>query len=385
MSRQGVADPVRALADYRRGDFLFATQQRTLFARGVEREVPFAGDSAAGDAALLAELEGAATPLAVGVLPFDMTAGPAPRLVVPRELRVAGPAHERVRALPTREVGVPSRLVAVPEQAAHVDAVARALAPLRDGALRKVVLARALDVAFATDVDAVSVLHNLIADNPDGFTYAVALPGGRTLVGASPELLVRRVGTRVVAHPHAGTAPRSTDPDVDEANARGLLASAKDKTEHSLVVEAVVEALRPFCRTLDVPSAPSLAPTPAVWHLGTEITGELADPDVSALALATALHPTPAVCGTPTAAARALVGELEPFDRDYYAGAVGWVDAAGDGEWAVAIRCAEIAERSMRLYAGGGIVAASDPEAELAETSAKFTTLLQAMGVDLDA
>ncbi|MPY77175.1 MAG: isochorismate synthase [Actinophytocola sp.] len=379
MSRQGVADPVRALADYRRGDFLFATQQRTLFARGVEREVPFAGDSA-----LVAELEDAATPLAVGVLPFDLSDGPAPRLVVPRELRVAGRAHELVRALPAREVGVPERPLAVPEQDKHVDAVARALVPLRDGVLRKVVLARVLDIAFAADVDPANVLHNLVADNPDGFTYAAALPGDRTLVGASPELLVRRYGTRVVAHPHAGTAPRSTDPDVDEANARGLLASAKDKTEHALVVEAVVEALRPFCRTLDVPSAPSLAPTPAVWHLGTEITGELADPDVSALALATALHPTPAVCGTPTDAARKLVGDLEPFDRDYYAGTVGWVDAAGDGEWAVAIRCAEIADRSMRLYAGGGIVAASDPEAELRETSAKFATLLQAMGVDID-
>ncbi|GAA5111941.1 isochorismate synthase [Haloechinothrix salitolerans] len=380
MSRQGVADPVRALADYRRGDFLFATQQRTLFARGVEREVPFTGGSWRPS-----DLDDAATPLAVGVLPFDLTTGPAPRLVVPRELRVAGPAHERVRALPSRDVGVPERLVAVPEQDKHVDAVARALIPLRDGVLRKVVLARVLDIAFATDVDPARVLHNLIADNPDGFTYAAALPGGRTLVGASPELLVRRYGTHVVAHPHAGTAPRSTDPDVDEANARGLLASAKDKTEHALVVEAVVEALRPFCRTLDVPSAPSLAPTPAVWHLGTEITGELTEPDeVSALELATALHPTPAVCGTPTNAARELVGELEPFDRDYYAGAVGWVDAAGDGEWAVAIRCAEIADRSMRLYAGGGIVAASDPDAELRETSAKFNTLLQAMGVDLD-
>ena len=377
MSRQGVADPVRALADYRRGDFLFATQRRTLFARGIEREVPCSGG-------LHVDLDEAAIPLAVGVLPFDLDAGPAPRLVVPRELRVAGPAHEPVRALPTRDVGVPARLLAVPKQEKHVDAVTRALGSLRDGSLRKVVLARALDMEFAAEVDPGTVLHNLIADNPDGFTYAAALPGGRTLVGASPELLVQRYGTRVVAHPHAGTAPRSTDPDVDEANARGLLASAKDKTEHALVVEAVVEALRPFCRRLDVPSEPSLAPTSAVWHLGTQITGELADPGVSALRLAAALHPTPAVCGTPTRAARELVAELEPFDRDYYAGAVGWVDAAGDGEWAVAIRCAEIAERSMRLYAGGGIVEASDPDAELAETSAKFATLLQAMGIDLE-
>jgi isochorismate synthase len=121
--------------------------------------------------------------------------------------------------------------------------------------------------------------------------------------------------------------------------------------------------------------------TPAIWHLRTPITGELADPDVTALDLAAALHPTPAICGTPTEAARELVQELEPFDRDYYAGAAGWVDAAGDGEWAVAIRCAEIASTSMRLYAGGGIVPASDPRAELDETTAKFRTLLTAMGL----
>jgi isochorismate synthase len=121
-----------------------------------------------------------------------------------------------------------------------------------------------------------------------------------------------------------------------------------------------------------------------VWHLGTMITGELSDSgtDASALRLAAALHPTPAVCGTPTEAARGLAEKLEPFARDYYAGAVGWVDAAGDGEWAVSIRCAEVDGRTMRLYAGGGIVAASDPAAELAETSAKFATLLRAMGIN---
>jgi isochorismate synthase len=120
-----------------------------------------------------------------------------------------------------------------------------------------------------------------------------------------------------------------------------------------------------------------------MWHLGTTVTGELIDRDITALHLAAALHPTPAICGTPTAAARSLVRELEPYDRDYYAGAVGWVDAEGDGEWAVAIRCAEVAETSLRLYAGGGIVLASDPKAELDETSAKFQTLLRAMGLDL--
>lgn len=386
-AHQILADPVRVLAEYRRGDFLFATAERTILASGVARELHGA-DLAVLDEALTGELADSAMPIAAGVLPFDARPSVPARLILPRELRVTGPAHQPISKLPARPVGLPARLLAVPEQARHVDAVRRALAAMTSGTpgdLRKVVLARALDVTFDDDVDPGSVLHNLIAGNPDGFTFAAGLPGQRrTLLGSSPELLVRRSGSSVVAHPHAGTAPRSADPVIDEKNAKALLASAKDQTEHALVIEAVVEALRPFCRTLHVPPEPSLTSTPAVWHLGTEITGELRDPDVTAFRLACALHPTPAVCGTPTAAARRLATELEPFDRDYYAGALGWVDAAGDGEWAVAIRCAEVDGNAMRLYAGGGIVPASDPQAELEETTAKFATLLRAMGIDLD-
>lgn len=372
-------DPVRLLADYRAGDFLFATTQRTVLATGVHRDL--SGHRVAEvDSALEDAFAEARCPLAVGVIPFDDRACTA-RLVVPEVMHVAAPAHGPISSLPTRVVGAPSRATAVPEPGGHIAAVRQALDALRKGDLRKVVLARALDLTFTADVDPGAVLHNLVAGNPDGFTFAAGLPDGATLVGSTPELLVRRTGRTVVVHPHAGTAARSADPAIDRANAAALLSSAKDKLEHAVVVEAVVEALRPFCRAIDVPDAPVLTSTPDVWHLGTEITAELAD-DVSALRLAEALHPTPAVCGTPTAQARDLICELEPFAREYYAGAVGWVDAAGDGEWAVSIRCARLAGDTMRLYAGGGIVPASDPHAELDETSAKFATLLRAMGID---
>jgi isochorismate synthase len=260
--------------------------------------------------------------------------------------------------------------------------VRAAVAALEERDLRKVVLARALDLEFADPVPAERIVRNLAVGNPRHFTYAAELPGGRTLVGATPELLLRRTGLTVFSSPHAGSMPRSADPATDRANGEALRTSRKDQLEHAVVIDYVVEALRPFCRTLAVPVEPELVTTPAIWHLRTPITGELADPDVTALDLAAALHPTPAICGTPTEGARDLVNELEPFDRDYYAGAVGWVDAAGDGEWAVAIRCAEIASTSMRLYAGGGIVPASDPQAELDETTAKFRTLLTAMGLE---
>jgi len=185
----------------------------------------------------------------------------------------------------------------------------------------------------------------------------------------------------VVANPLAGSVPRSPDPAEDRRRADALLVSAKDRWEHSVVVDAVRQSLEPLCATLTVPSEPSLVQTNSMWHLSTVVTGTVADPSVSALRLATALHPTPAVCGTPTDAARAAIAEYEAFDRGFYTGMVGWSDTRGDGEWVVTIRCAVTDGRNLRLYAGAGVVAESDPEAELAETSAKFRTLLDGLGL----
>jgi isochorismate synthase len=373
------------LDNYAAGDFFLATARRTLLGTGTAAEFTDT-DAVRLSETTAAELAGSAAGLAAGVLPFDTTAtaGAPGRIVVPQRIRSAGAAHPEVAASPRQFVGVPIGARSVPEPARHVEAVSRAITMLRHRELRKVVLARALDVEFADPVDPGAILRNLVLDNPDGYTYATGLPGGRTLVGSTPELLISRTGRSVLAHPHAGSAPRSEDPAVDAANAESLLASTKDHAEHAVLVEAVVQTLRPFCRELHVPARPSLAATPTMWHLGTTISGELVDPDVTALRLAAALHPTPAICGTPTGSALDLVSKLEPFDRGYYAGAVGWVDAAGDGEWAVAIRCAEVAGHGLRMYAGGGIVAESEPHAELAETTAKFQTLLRAMGLDLD-
>ncbi|MDV6014333.1 isochorismate synthase [Haloechinothrix sp. LS1_15] len=386
---QPAREAVALLDEYRRGDFFLSTAERTVLARGAGVVVE-GHDPAELDRELDRVLADAPGSMAVGVLPFDADSAATPaRLTVPQRLWTSEPAHEAVRQRAARAVPAPATVTPVPEPERHRAAVRRALDELHgDGShadpLRKVVLARALDITFDIGIDPAVLLYNLVREHSTGFTFAADLPGERavprTLVGSSPELLVRRRGDRVIAHPHAGSAPRTGDPETDERHAAALLASAKDHAEHAMVIEAVVDALRPLCRNLDVPAAPALEATPTMWHLGTAITGELRE-DVSALRLAAALHPTPAVCGTPTAAARELVRELEPFDRAYYAGAIGWVDAAGDGEWVVSIRCAEVASRTLRLYAGGGIVAASEPEAELAETTAKFRTLLRAMGL----
>jgi len=372
------AIPADLPSRYQRGDFLLATAEHALLARGALRTVT-GTDPRRLAASVAGVLTQTGASLAVGILPFDTGADTKVpgHLVVPAEVfRATGTAERPREVLPA-----PVRVRAVPAPSQHEVNVRAAVEALAERDLRKVVLARALDLDFAEPVRAEHVVRNLAYGNPRHFTYAAELPGGRTLVGATPELLLSRSGTSVFTSPHAGSMPRSADPVLDRANGEALLASRKDQVEHAVVIDYVVETLRPFCTSLDVPAGPELVSTPAIWHLRTPITGELADADVTALDLAAALHPTPAICGTPTEESRDLVQELEPFDRDYYAGAVGWVDAAGDGEWAVAIRCAEVAETSMRLYAGGGIVPASDPRAELDETTAKFRTLLAAMGL----
>ncbi len=181
----------------------------------------------------------------------------------------------------------------------------------------------------------------------------------------------------VTRPPRAARAPRRPDPAAPAAQAAELLDSAKNREEHSYVIEWIRDVLTPLCTELRIPEGPRLVETHDVWHLATPIVGTLREPAPTALDLAVLLHPTPAVCGTPTAAALETITRVEG-DRGFYGGAVGWCDADGDGTWVVAIRCAELAAdgRSLRAYAGGGIVAASQPQAELDETTAKLRTFL---------
>ena len=373
------------IEDYRPGSFLLTSPQRALLATG-ERQVVTETDPDELAKRVTKLLVDSDVPVAVGALPFDTEA--APHVVLPDAARWSGPLPGR----PRRPVGAAASVEPVPSRAGYARAVAAAVESLQAGDLRKVVLARALRLTMAAPVDVRTLLGNLVSDNAAGFTYAVDLPcasGRRTLVGATPEMLLSRTGTTVVANPLAGSIPREEDPEADRAAGESLLASAKDRDEHRVVVEAVAAGLRPFCRTLDVPAEPSLIKTNAVWHLSTRIEGELRDPGITSLRLASALHPTPAVCGTPFDAARSTITALEPFDRGFYAGAIGWCDADGDGEWVVGIRCGELTEPVagppvMTLYSGAGIMPASVPELEVTETSAKFQTLLRAMGLHLE-
>ncbi|WP_435878800.1 isochorismate synthase DhbC [Streptomyces klenkii] len=363
----------------------FASPTRTLLAHGVRAEVPHGTAPVARRVAetLAARVRaGDAAPVVVGAIPFDQAAPAA--LAVPEAVRWAPPlAEDPLVALPAAAPGAARWDVRpVPEPAGYGAAVTEAVRRMRRGDFAKVVLARTLELASDRDLDLPALLQRLARRDPSGYTFALPTGPGRTLLGASPELLVSRRGGTLVANPLAGSTPRSADLAEDVRRAAALLESEKDLHEHAVVVDAVREALAPYCRSLHVPGRPTLVRTAAMWHLSTTVTGEPADPAVSALELASALHPTPAVCGTPTATARDVIGELEPFDRGFFTGMVGWGDANGDGEWVVTIRCAEAEERTLRLYAGAGVVAQSSPEAETAETGAKFQTFLHAVGVD---
>ncbi|MFD0549253.1 isochorismate synthase DhbC [Streptomyces rectiviolaceus] len=389
----GAVGAATALLDaYRPGDTrFFASPTRTLLAHGTAAEVPHDERpltervAATLDAQLRA---GNHAPVVVGSIPFDPTAPAA--LAVPEAARWAPALRtDPLVALPTEPPATAGgwKVREAPSGAEYAASVEAAVARMRSGEFDKVVLARTLELSTDSPLDLPAMLQRLARRDPRGYSFAVPTGAGRTLLGASPELLVSRHGNRLTANPLAGSTPRSADLAEDVRRAAALLESAKDLHEHAVVVDAVHKALAPFCTELDVPERPTLVRTATMWHLSTTVTGELAEPATSALELATALHPTPAVCGTPTGHARDVIGELEPFDRGHYTGMVGWSDARGDGEWVVTIRCAEAEETrsgggQLRLFAGAGVVADSSPEAERAETGAKFRTFLDAVGVD---
>jgi isochorismate synthase len=283
-------------------------------------------------------------------------------------------AHTGVRAPAARRLEVTS----VRNPVAWTAAVESAAARLRAGEAAKVVLAREVVARGDGVVSAGTVVRSLRAAYPSCFTYLVTGADGTAFAGASPELLVRRSGGRAFSQPMAGSVARGSTEAEDDRLSRQLEASAKDNAEHRLASNFVVEALRPFARSVTA-RPPEVVRFTNIQHLATAVTAELLDPAADALELAAALHPTPAVGGWPRAAADALIDELEGMERGWYAGAVGWIDTSGDGEFAVALRCGLLWEDGARLYAGVGVMPDSDPARELEETELKFKVLLNAL------
>lgn len=271
-----------------------------------------------------------------------------------------------------------TRIATEPSDEAWVQRVETALSAIRAGRLRKVVLTRRTRVRATAVLEAGHVLGWLEEQYPDCAQFAYA-DGAGTLVGASPERLLRRIGSRVVSDAVASTTVRDPNGHIDEHLGEALMGCRKARYEHALVVDGIVDALRPLCKALDVPSEPRLMKLPTVQHLWTPVTGEL-KPGVSSLQLVERLHPTPAVGGVPRREALAWM-DAQGERRGWYTGALGWLAPDGSGELSVVLRCAMLKGRVADLYAGAGIVADSDPGRELAETEWKFCTMLDALAM----
>ena len=398
------------LDDFNIGDIFFASPTTQFRARhGSDTLTAYQPATGETVKALFAQAEQhqIQDPIMFGLVPFDAR-NPASLTVPAQYQQAAVPARQAPHAAHTANQKNSAAADAerpkvvqrqpVPDPGIYGDMVRKALDLFAQGEVKKIVLSRAMDVVLDRPIDYERLLPDLLARNAHGYTFAIpawgliaqaahqdhtaqAAPGpGGTMVGASPELLVRREGNRIFVNPLAGSIGRHPDPDTDRARKEGLAISEKDLREHSYVVNDIVRILRTYCEELEVPEGPSVIGTDALWHLSTYITGTLRDPSITALDLSRALHPTPAICGHPTDVAFEHIRNLEPFERGYFAGLVGWQRANGDGEWALSLRCAlQTGDRNLRLYAGAGTVAGSDPDSEIAETATKMETFMRAI------
>lgn len=332
------------------------------------------------------ESSGRAGPIALGSLPFVSDAS---ELIVPARLVRKCPDGSRwltliddspIADLFDSTTSQPStarfRVEPLTPIETYRAAVTKARDAVRGGDLVKAVIARQIVVECDEPIDVHAVLLRLRASF--GSSYRYSIDG---FIGASPELLVAVDDDVITSHPLAGTTPRSGDPETDRLLAERLVASMKDQIEHRVVIDVVHDTLLPYCSYLDWEPEPSVVPVANVQHLGTRIEGRLSSPHPDVLSLARSLSPTPALGGHPRRAALDLIAAVEGFERGPYGGAVGWVDARGNGTWAVAIRCAQLSPDRRRavLTAGGGIVADSVVDAELVETQAKFQAMLSAL------
>jgi len=327
-------------------------------------------------------------PILFGAVPFDHRKPHSfilPRVTVVRDT-------DGIAWVTTVDDATPDELDVQPAQQAHhhpefhirpgvpIDHYLGAVRAVRDavrrGELDKAVIARDVIVDSSEPIDVAALINRL--RQSFGSSYRYLFDG---LVGASPELLIERKGSLVTSHPLAGTTPRTGDPATDDRLAHELMASDKNQVEHRIVIDMVHDTLLPYCSYLDWEANPSIVPVANVQHLGTLLSGMLSEPHLHVLDGVYLLAPTPALGGSPRNTALELIARHEGMDRGRYGGAVGWFDRHGNGAFAVTIRCAEISANRMnaRLFAGGGIVGASEPLAELAETQAKLQAMLAAI------
>ncbi len=367
--------------------FRFKTPNYSLYTKGIHKqirvakwtgqEVATAFKTAFGNA----PHTGKRPPVVVGAIPFSAQ-HPA-HLYIPKHVEWGDGISKGPGRNPDESTNTIRRIDGE-DSPAYRAAVAKALRRISIGAVDKVVLARRLRVSADSAFDTDEIFNRLCVLNQSAFVYQLDLPQAQNqtssvLLGASPELVLNSTNGTVQSAPLAGSIPRVSSTELDQKRGQNLLQSQKDLHEHAVVVRAVGDQFRRHCTDAMVPAHPELVKTPVIWHLGSKISGLLRE-GVHPVQLAYALHPTPAVSGWPQKAAQRAIAELEDFERGFYAGLIGWMDAEGNGEWALTLRCGLISGNTAQVFAGAGIVENSDPEAEHTETATKLRTFLNALG-----
>ncbi|PXA73516.1 MULTISPECIES: isochorismate synthase [Vibrio] len=364
--------------------FFFASPHNSMLGVGIEQQldqaIPFS-ELAVRANQMLGQVKKSENdnPVLFAIVPFDEKT--PTKFFIPEKLYVSSSARERKND----KVGAnKATVISPPTGNDYKQGVSTLLNLFNTTDLSKVVLSRSVRIATDQIIDQTALLRNLLAINSLGYTFAVDIGRETKLMGASPELLLAKKGGHVVSNPLAGSRPKSINESDNQISHTSLLDTQKDLNEHSFVVEEVEKVLSGYCRNLFTPMVPSVIETETMLHLSTRLEGQAIDPEINSLQIAAELHPTPAVCGFPRHSAYQAIKQIEKFERGYFSGMIGWCDARGNGEWVVTIRCAEVSQREMCIFAGAGIVHESSPQSELEETGAKMSTILKAAGIKID-
>ena len=357
-------------------DFIFLSSNKSIHAKGCFKKLSIPVKRLKNhltEIKLQATKAGIKNPILVGAIPFNQEQPSI--LYIPYEYQLI--QREKIFSDCNIDFPVLKKHISIPEKNKFEKQVSYGISAVKEGLVKKVVLSRLLDLYFDGPIDSRKIFLLMNKQNPFSYNFHLPIDDGY-FVGASPELLLQKQGKNIISQPLAGSLRRSENVDEDKRLYQLLLNSIKDNHEHSLVVKSVKSTLSNYCTDLFVPESPSIIKTPLLWHLATQIKGQLVNPDINALSVACLIHPTPALCGFPQGKAYELISQLESFDRQYFGGIVGWCDFSGNGEWVVDIRCGKIKKNYSQLFAGAGIIAASVPELEWKETAIKFGTMLNA-------
>lgn len=315
-------------------------------------------------------------PILMGAIPFD-TSKPSSLFVYKNHEKhlhgLGGDDHQYNSVVKPIDI---EKIVRVIDESAFHQSVEAALKSITCGELEKVVLSQAQYLQFKSEPDTDLLLQHLRGCNPSAYVFSVPVDSESAFLGASPELLLSKRNKQVVSNPLAGSIPRSQDREVDLAKSTALKKSEKDNYEHRFVVDSIAQQIARHCVELTVSEYPHVLATNTMLHLSSTVKGYLRSDAPDALNIALDLHPTPAICGTPTDVAKDFILQNEGYDRGLYTGLVGWMDAEGNGDWAVSIRCGLLTKRRLNVFAGAGVVVGSDPKAEWIETESKLKTLM---------